>query len=265
VGKKEGPLYFRKQIQSGEIRPDAVVILEGPQKIWAASLGYAVISIRIRAKHPSVHTFTVPVRENPIFWMGKVISLLDAVNERLASEPPHPLCGGGFVQLGMVHGGDYVTRVAEEVVLTGTWSWTPLWNAGSVRRELEKIANAVSQSSGLEVAIDMQATREPFETAASERIVTAVQEAERRLTGHPGEVIGSALVSDAHFYRNDCNVPTIYYGPAYQTSHSDHESLSIADLSRLTKLCVLTAIEFCGEAPAHQEAAQPLRPRPEGN
>jgi acetylornithine deacetylase/succinyl-diaminopimelate desuccinylase-like protein len=253
VGKKEGPIYFRNQIQSGAIRPDAVIILEGPRKIWAASLGYAAISVHIRAKHPSLHTFTVPVLENPIFAMGKIISLLDAVNERYANENPHPLCGRGFVQLGMVHGGDYVTRVAEEVVLVGTWSWTPVWNVKSVRKELEKIAAVVSQSSGLEITINMEATREPFETAASERIVVAMQEAERKLTGNPGEVIGSALVSDAHFYRNDCNVPTIYYGPAYQSSHSDHEYLGIADLSRLTKLCALTAIEFCGEAPERQE------------
>jgi acetylornithine deacetylase/succinyl-diaminopimelate desuccinylase-like protein len=253
AGKKEGPIYFQKQIQSGTIRPDAVIILEGPRKIWAASLGYAAISIRIRAKHPSLHTFTVPVRENPIFSMGKVISLLDAANERMAHETPHPLCGRGFVQLGMVRGGDYVTRVALEVALVGTWSWTPIWNVSSVRQELERIASEVSQSSGLEVLIDMEATREPFETAASEPIVTAMQEAERKLTGQPGEVIGSALVSDAHFYRNDCNVPTIYYGPAYQTSHSDREFLSIADLTRLTKLCVLTAVEFCGEAPGNQE------------
>jgi acetylornithine deacetylase/succinyl-diaminopimelate desuccinylase-like protein len=248
VGKKEGPLYFRKQIQSGEIRPDAIIILEGPPKIWAASLGYSAIRICIRAKRPSVHTFTVPVRENPIFGMGKVISLLDAVNERLSREPAHPLCGHGFVQLGMVHGGDYVTRVAEEVALLGTWSWTSQWNAGLVRQELQRIADSVSESSGLEVTIEMEATREPFETSASERVVIAMQEAERKLTGQPGEVIGSAVVGDAHFYRNDCNVATIYYGPALQTFHSDHESLTIDDLSHLTKLCALTAIEFCGEA-----------------
>lgn len=249
AGKKEGPIYFRNQIQSGAIRPDAVIILEGPRKIWAASLGYAAISVRIRANHPSLHTFTVPLRENPIFAMGQVISRLDDANQRMAQETPHPLCGRGFVQLGMVHGGDYVTRVAEEVVLTGTWSWTAIWNAGSVRKELEKIAGEVSQNSGLEVAVDLEATREPFETAASEPIVTSMREAERKLTGQPCEIIGSALVSDAHFYRNECNVPTIYYGPAYQTSHSNHEHLSIADLTRLAKLCVLTAVEFCGEAP----------------
>ena len=165
VGKKEGPLCFRAQIKSGAIKPDAVIILEGFRKIWAASLGYAAFSLRIFANHPTLHTFTVPLRENPIFWMGKVISALDAVNVRLAAESPQPGCGHGFVQLGMVHGGDYVTRVADQVALTGTWSWTPQYNLDSVRQEFERIADVVRQGSGLRVEITMEATREPFEIA----------------------------------------------------------------------------------------------------
>jgi len=246
VGKKEGPIHFRNQIRSGEISPDAIVILEGPQKIWTASLGYAAIRIRIAARNPSAHTFTVPLRSNPIFWMGEIIVALERMNERLAQEAPHPLCGHGFINLGMLHGGDYVTRIPSECVVTGTWSWTPQWNAPLVRKELEDLAESIRHQSGLEVAVEMEATREPFETSATERIVVAMQEATRQLTGRPGEVIGMALVSDAHFYRNDCSVPTVYYGPGYQTAHSDHECLSIADLTHLTRLCALTAAEFCG-------------------
>ena len=51
---------------------------------------------------------------------------------------------------------------------------------------------------------------------------------------------------DANLYANDGGVPTVYYGPAHQTAHSDNERVSISQLAHCAKVYALSAVNFCG-------------------
>jgi len=247
VGKKMGPMYFRDQILSGQISPDAIINTVGPRKVWIASLGLAIVRLQIQSKYPSAHPYSIPLRENPVFATGQIIHALSEINERLAKEEPDPLCGPSFISLGMVRGGDYPFRLPkEDCIIEGSWSWTSRYSLEMVRRELEGVMAAVSQDTGLKIDLTLEATREPFKTSPTDKVVIATREAERKITGQPGEIFGTPVTGDAHFYRNDCGVPTIYYGPGYETAHSDYERVDITDFVHLTKLLALTAIEFCG-------------------
>ena len=56
------------------------------------------------------------------------------------------------------------------------------------------------------------------------------------------------LVGDANLYANDGGVPTVYYGPAHETAHSDGERVSAAQLGRCARVYALAAAGFCGLA-----------------
>jgi len=57
-----------------------------------------------------------------------------------------------------------------------------------------------------------------------------------------------ALVGDANLFANEAGVPTVYYGPAHETAHSDHERVSARRLAHCAKVYALVAMEFCGVA-----------------
>jgi acetylornithine deacetylase len=90
--------------------------------------------------------------------------------------------------------------------------------------------------------------REPFETPSDHPVVRALCSASAQVTGTPAEVIGMALVGDANLYANEGGVPTVYYGPAYKTAHSDDERVSISQLAHCAQVYALTTLEFCGTA-----------------
>ena len=58
--------------------------------------------------------------------------------------------------------------------------------------------------------------------------------------------IGMALVGDANLYANQAGVPTVYYGPAHETAHSDYERVSVTQLAHCARMYALAAIAFCG-------------------
>ena len=118
-----------------------------------------------------------------------------------------------------------------------------IWEA-----RLEALCRELAAESGLTFRwkLELAAAREPFETPASHPVVTAIQDATRRITGTPADIIGMGLVGDANLYSNDGGVPTVYYGPAHQTAHSDLERVSAERLAHCAQVYALTAAHFCG-------------------
>ena len=55
-----------------------------------------------------------------------------------------------------------------------------------------------------------------------------------------------ALVGDANLYVNETGIPAVYYGPAYESAHSDHERVSVESLVRCAKIYAEAAMNYCG-------------------
>ena len=52
--------------------------------------------------------------------------------------------------------------------------------------------------------------------------------------------------SATRIYVNALNIPTAYYGSAYETAHSDSERVSIDQLVHVAQVYALTLLEYCG-------------------
>jgi acetylornithine deacetylase/succinyl-diaminopimelate desuccinylase-like protein len=94
--------------------------------------------------------------------------------------------------------------------------------------------------------VSFNATREPFETPEAHPVVKALQAAGEIAFGRSPETVGMALVGDASLYVNEGGIPAVYFGPAYETAHSDHERVSITQLTHCAKVYALAAAIFCG-------------------
>ncbi|MGV3722042.1 MAG: M20/M25/M40 family metallo-hydrolase, partial [Actinomycetota bacterium] len=104
---------------------------------------------------------------------------------------------------------------------------------------------SMGERTGLTLEVELEGAREPFETPADHPLVRALESAGDLLTGAAPERIGMALVGDANLYANDAGVPTVYYGPAYKTAHSDDERVLVERLHHCATMYALAALEFC--------------------
>ena len=247
-GKKEGPKRLIEHLRSRRIPADAVIIVEGPCAIWAASLGSAIFNIDIADDRGPIHTIKIPYETNPAHWVGKLLVELQRREEEFKQGRAHPLCGRQLYNVGMVHGGDYMNRLPAEFRITGTRRWTPGITLKDIRAEFQEICDRYAEKSGLRWTYFLEGEREPFETPADHPIVSALEQGGETVSGNTPEIIGMGLVGDANLYDNDGGVKTAYYGPAHQTAHSDHERVSISQLTHCAKVYALAAMHYCGIA-----------------
>ena len=244
AGKKEGPRRLIRHLRESAIRADAIVIVEGPCALWTASLGSTIFRITISSPRGPIHTIKVPYAENPARWLGRLLGEFERLEQEFAALPPHPLCGREQLNVGMVEAGDYVNRLPTPVRVTGTWRWMPGKTQEQVRAALQSLCERLAGQSGLAFDFSLEGTREPFETPADHPIVRAFEAAGRLVAGSPPQRIGMALVGDANLFANEAGIPTVYYGPAPETAHSDHERVSARQLAHCARVYALAAFLY---------------------
>jgi acetylornithine deacetylase/succinyl-diaminopimelate desuccinylase-like protein len=246
AGKKEGPRQLIRRLRSSAIQADAIVIVEGPCALWIASLGSAIFRVTITSPCGPIHTIKVPYAQNPARWLGRLLEEFDRLEQEFTAISPHPLCGREQLNVGMIEAGDYVNRLPTPIRVTGTWRWMPGKSQEQIRAALQSLCERLSSQSGLAFDFSLEAAREPFETPADHPIVQAFDSAAEQVAGSPTQRIGMALVGDANLFANEAGVPTVYYGPAHETAHSNHERVSAQQLAHCAKVYALATMQFCG-------------------
>lgn len=249
IGKKEGPRRLIQLLNTRQLHADAIVIVEGPCALWTASLGSMIYRVTIASPRGPIHTIKVPYAENPASTLGRLLTAFEHLEQQFATQPAHPLCGRQQLNVGHIEAGDYPNRLPTPIHVTGTWRWTPGHKQAHVTATLRSLCDDLAQQSGLAITFTTEAAREPFETPANHPIVQAFDVAGTQLTGQPPAKIGMALVGDANLYANEAGVPTVYYGPAHQTAHSDDERVSITQLTHCAQMYALAAMSYL--APTH--------------
>lgn len=248
AGRKTGPRRLIHRLNHKDVVADAIIIAEGPCAIWRASLGNSIFTFRIESELGPIHTLKVPFKQNPAFWLGELLHEFGRMEDDFASAAPHPICGRENLNVGVVSGGDYFNRLPTPITVSGKWRWMPGKTFDKLHRELQQLCEDLSNRSGLRFSVSFTGTREPHETPEAHRIVESLKIAGKVVAGRTPEVIGMGLAGDANYYANEAGIPTVYFGPAHETSHSDRERVAISQLVHCAKVYAAAAVNFCGIA-----------------
>jgi acetylornithine deacetylase/succinyl-diaminopimelate desuccinylase-like protein len=209
-------------------------------------MGSMVFTITLESKRGGMHTTYVPFEENPIRHLGDLIQRINVFQQELNMGTVHALAGPERIDLGIVQAGDYFNRTPLRCTLTGTRRWCPGRNAAEILAELEAQAAPFAQAGDLRLSVGMVQEREPFETPGDDPAVKTVMEAHQIVTSQPAKLVGKRIVGDANLYVNLGGIPSFYYGPANETSHSNNEWVSISQIEQAAKVYALAAAKYCG-------------------
>lgn len=244
--RKDGPLAFVADVKSSRLPCDRILIVEGDQSLWVMSMGSTVFSITMDSDRGGTHTNNVPFADSPIRYMGDLIREFCTLQSRLDAGARHHLAGPERIDLGIARAGDYHNRTPLKIYVEGTRRWMPGKTVDDVMAEIESIAAPIARAGGLKLSVSHEMEREPFEIPAQDPAVLAVKAAARQVLGRDPEVVGRRVVGDANIYVHGCGVPSFYFGPGYKTAHSDDESVDLADLCMVARVCATAAIRYCG-------------------
>ena len=246
--QKDGPRALVEDVKTGRLPCDRILIVEGDQSLWVMSMGSTVFSITLESSLGGSHTNNVPFGNNPIRFMGELITAIRDLQVRLDAGARHPLAGPERIDIGIAQAGDYHNRTPVRCYIEGTRRWMPGKTVHDIVREIEEIARPIAHAGDLTLSVSHVMEREPFEVAADDPAVIAARNAASIVTGRAPPLVGRRIVGDANIYANGSGTPTFYYGPAYSTAHSDDEWVDIADLEISAKVYAITAIHYCGIA-----------------
>jgi acetylornithine deacetylase len=207
--------------------------LGGGRTLAVNSLGLTFWTIVVSRPGGSLHETNAPPGLVRPLEVGRLLmERLDALNARL-SERVHPYVGAESVYVARCVCGDYFNTVPERCELAGTRRHGPDGSLAAVRDELEALVDEVRRETGAQIETNWNGIAEAFSLDVEHPIVAAIQRANVDLLGHELELVGSRASGNAVHFQHEAHIPAIYYGADYRTAHSDHESVSVADLARI--------------------------------
>jgi acetylornithine deacetylase/succinyl-diaminopimelate desuccinylase-like protein len=231
------------------IKGDAVIIAEvASDTLPVVGLGQAIFDFTISRPGETTHELlTPPATPHPILAAVHLVNLMEARNAELA-QSPIPYIGAESYFIGILHGGDFFNRWTNTCRLVGTRRYGPANSFAGVEEELRSMAARVERDTWARVDLNLIPVRDGFRVAEDESLVVALRRAYLEVTGHDLPLVGSRMVGDAPIFITEGKVPALYHGPGGQGAHADLESVAVADLVRATKVYVLTALDYAGQA-----------------
>jgi acetylornithine deacetylase/succinyl-diaminopimelate desuccinylase-like protein len=217
--------------------------LGGPT-LPVAHVGCATFEITIRRQGIVTHELqTAAGTPNPNLVAARVIEAIRVRNDELA-EVEHEWVGPESYFLGEVHGGDFYNRHPVECRLVGTRRWAPGNTLEQADAEFRALLEPIGARSACAIDLDLRISRGAYRIDAEDRLVVALREAYRDVTGEELPLTGVRLVADGAMF-HAAGIPTVYHGPMGSGAHGDVESIEVAELVRATRVYLALLKRLC--------------------
>ncbi|MDQ0743345.1 acetylornithine deacetylase/succinyl-diaminopimelate desuccinylase-like protein [Clavibacter sp. B3I6] len=228
-------------------RVDGAVISEPSQSeaiVAHRGFGWYEIRLRGRAAHGSMPEQGVDAVAHAVL----VLRELDALAERLAAGPLHPLLGSGAVRVSRIHGGSDAATVADSCVLTVERRFLPGESPAAVEAGLRAALDAVAaRTPDMDAELVVLVARAAFEADVEGPLARAVLDSGARITGAPVAHRGEPFWTDAGLVQ-EAGIPCILLGVTGGGAHADEEWAEVASIRRLADVLEGAILDFCGRA-----------------
>ncbi len=223
--------------------PDFAILGEPTElAICTSHLGQYAFPIKTfgRAVHSSIYYEGI----NAIEKMMRVMATLGQYRDELALRDPHPMCGVGTVNAGVIRGGNMVSIVPDWCTIDVDRRLTPGETSASAREEIEARLEALyANDPEFEYELgEPLVDAAPLDTPLDSPVVLAAQQAAAQW-GSSAEAMSFTGSTDAP----NLGVPAIIWGPGSLTqAHTTNEWVSVEQLEAAAHMYLDAVLEIAG-------------------
>ncbi len=227
------------------VTTDAAIVTEPSElDICLAHKGFQVFEVETigRAAHGGCPEDGVDAN----IHMGRVLSELDALSQRLAGSPGHSLVGAPSLHVPLIDGGDQLFIYSARSKISVERRTIPGDTPEDALMEMEEIVSVLSNTDPqFRGSVRSVLGREPYEISPEAAIVKTLGGCAERVLGKTPAFIGHSWWEDSALI-GASGTETVVFGPIGHGIHTTEEWVDIESVVSLARILTLTAREFCG-------------------
>jgi acetylornithine deacetylase/succinyl-diaminopimelate desuccinylase family protein len=235
-----GTMDLAKRFQA-----DGAIVAEFTElQLILAHRGFVWLEVETIGK--AAHGSRPDLGVDAIVKMGKVLSELEKLDERLRANPTHPLLGSGSLHASLITGGQELSSYPERCILSAERRTLPGETPEAVKDEFQQIIRELQRAdSSFNAVVRRGIDRSPLETSEEAEIVKAIQAASSKVLHHPARIAGVQFWTDAAVL-SAAGIPSVLFGPAGTGAHAVEEWVDLESVKSCAEIYLETAMNFCG-------------------
>lgn len=204
---------------------EAAVVLEPTGlRLCVAHKGYAWFEVTTQGR--AAHGSLPQEGRDAIRMMGRVLSLLDALDRKLAQQEPHPRLGHASLHASLITGGQELSSYPAECRLQIERRTLPGESDAQIEGELRGLLEGLqTRDPEFRATLRMIASRPPYEISPDAPIAAAAAEAIRSVRGSV-ELSGMAAWTDTALLAR-AGIPGVVFGPCGLGLHGTEEYVEL--------------------------------------
>jgi acetylornithine deacetylase len=225
-------------------KPDAAIITEPTElQLALAHKGFVWLEVIVtgRAAHGSRPQLGIDAN----LKMGRFLHELDRLEQALRAREPHSLIGPPTLHAAMLNGGREMSVIADRCELRVERRTIPGETEAQVIAEIKTILDRLSATDkDFHATVKSFFAREPFEVAATDPIVQAVQAAAASVLTRSIDPNGVSFWTDAALLAA-AGIPTVVFGPIGAGAHAAEEWIDLQSAEQAAAIYAQTALAYC--------------------
>ena len=234
-----GTMDLAKRFQA-----DAAIVAEFTElQLILAHRGFVWLEVETVGK--AAHGSRPDLGVDAIVKMGKVLTELEKLDQKLRSNATHPLLGSGSLHASLITGGQELSSYPERCILSAERRTLPGETPQAVEAEFLQIVQELQRAdSSFKAVVRRGIDRFPLETSEGAEIVKAIQSASSKVLHHPASIAGVQFWTDAAVL-SAAGIPSVLFGPAGSGAHAVEEWVDLASVKACSEIYLETAMNFC--------------------
>jgi acetylornithine deacetylase len=208
-------------------------IVTEPTELAVCLAHKGFVWLEVETHGVAAHGSRADLGVDAIAHMGRVLTGVLSLDQRLRSGPRHGLLGTGSIHASLIEGGQEMSTYPARCVAKLERRTVPGEDGASVLREIESLIG------GEPGAARVTLERPPSEVSADDPLAEAVA----RAAGHP-PLIGVAYWMDMALL-NAAGIRCVAFGPAGEGEHADVEWVDVASVEKCVDVYVSVADALC--------------------
>jgi acetylornithine deacetylase len=224
---------------------DAAIVTEPTElRLCLAHKGFAWLEVETVGV--AAHGSRPDLGVDAVARMGRILSGVVELDNRLRAGRGHPLLGTGSIHASQIEGGQEWSTYPARCLVKLERRTIPGEDGRSALAEIEElIAGARREDPHLTASASLVLERAPSQLGPDSFVTTAVERAATEGLGRKPEVVGVSYWMDMALL-NAAHIPTVAFGPVGEGAHADVEWVDLASLETCVRVYLRAAELICG-------------------